>query len=230
MKSISRQNIGRGIRELRALCGTLHFKIHQRWSGVQIGDRPWLDEASGEAFLQMMKDARSYLEYGSGGSTVLAASLNKAFISVDTDRYLLKAVRRKIGKLTPDQHLEHVNIGWTGIYGYPVFKSPSALNRKRWKAYAQAPWRFVDQAILPDLVLIDGRFRVAAALTSCVHLVNSQDSRILVDDYIMRPYYHVIESYAQLLEIKGRMAVFKPPVTCPAGIHTAIDRYLLDCR
>jgi hypothetical protein len=220
----------KGIGKLRALRELLHFKIQQRRAGIQIGDVPWLDEAAGQAFLQMIRDARNYLEYGSGGSTVLAARLNRSFISVDTDRYLLNAVRKKVGPLAPNQHLEHVKIGWTKIYGYPVFTSPSAGNRKRWKAYLETPWRFVEQGALPDLVLIDGRFRVAAALTSCVHLTDSQDSRILVDDYIMRPYYHVIESYAQLVEIQGRMAIFKPPVTLPADIQEAIDRYLIDCR
>lgn len=230
MESISPATSRILTRKFQTLRELLHFKFRQRYPGVQIGDEPWFDEASGRTFLQMLTNARSYLEYGSGGSTVLAAKLNKAFISADTDRYWLKAVRRKIGPLAPNQHLEYVNIGWTGIHGYPIFKFPSVFNRKRWKAYAQAPWRFVDEAVLPDLVLIDGRFRVAAALTSCVHLVNSQGSRILVDDYIARPHYHVIESYAQLVETKGRMAIFKPPVTCPAGIHTAIDRYLLDYR
>jgi len=227
---ISLGTVRRGLRKFRALRGILNFKIQQRRHGVQIGERPWLDDASGETFLRMITDARGYLEYGSGGSTVLAARLNKAFISVDTDQFYLKEVRKKVGDLAPNQHLEYVNIGWTTEWGYPVFSSPSTFNRKRWKSYVQAPWHFVDKSELPDLVMIDGRFRVAAALTSCVHLSGSHNSRILVDDYIKRPHYHVIETYAQLVEICGRMAIFKPPLALPAGIREAIDQYIVDCR
>lgn len=218
------------MRKLTACREILRFAIQQRSSGFQIGDRPWLDEESGELFLRMITDSRSYLEYGSGGSTVLAASLNKPFVSVDTDRYLIAAVRRKIGELASNQHLEHANIGWTKIHGYPVVKWPYAITRKRWKAYVEKPWRCVDNNLLPDLVLIDGRFRAAAALTSCVHLAGSPNCRILVDDYVMRPHYHVIADYAELLEVKGRMAIFRPPAKCPAGIRQAIDQYSSDCR
>lgn len=219
----------RAVEKLRTGSDFLKFALRQRFSTIQIGDRPWLDEEAGEYFLQRLRQSNSFLEYGSGGSTVLAKSLGKPFISVETDRFLQKAVRKKIGLLAPDQHLDYANIGWTWVHGYPVFRSVNAARLRRWKAYVELPWRYAAQGHLPDLVLIDGRFRVAAALTSCVYLAGASDSRILVDDYAPRPWYHPVAEYARLLEMKGRMAVFQPPMERPPGILDAIDHFVLDC-
>jgi hypothetical protein len=208
----------------------LRFLVRQRRLDFQIEVHPWLDEASSEAFLEMLEKSSSYLEYGSGGSTVVVARLGRPLVSVDTDRYFLKAVRRKVGELAPNQHIEHGNIGWTKQYGYPLFERPTLRRQKMWKAYVELPWRYVNNASLPELVMIDGRFRVAAALTSCIHLKSAPASRIVVDDYVTRPYYHVIEEYAQLVGIGGRMAIFKPPLTCSPGIEEAIEKYALDWR
>ena len=222
--------VRKGVWKYRIYRDLFHFAVQQRRLDFQIGDQPWLDDDSSAVFLGMLEDSMSYLEYGSGGSTVLAAKLNKPFVSVDTDRYFLEGVRRKIGKLGPNQHLEHGNIGWTKQYGCPVFERPSARRQKMWKAYAEIPWRHVKEGLLPDLVMVDGRFRVAAALISCVHLANSPTSRIVVDDYVMRPYYHAIENYAQLVGMAGRMAIFKAPSTSSLDIQEAIERYSLDWR
>ena len=206
------------------------FAVMQRWLDFQIDDMPWLDEDSRASFLPLLENSRYYMEYGSGGSTVLAAKLNKSFISVDTDKYFLKAVRSKIGMLGPHQRLLHGNIGWTTLYGYPVFKIPSARRQKRWKAYIESPWRSIESGLLPDLVMVDGRFRVAVALTSGVHLMNAPESRIVVDDYTDRPFYHEIEAYARLVEIAGRKAIFQPQSTCSPAILAAIDQYSRDWR
>jgi hypothetical protein len=208
----------------------VHFAAQHGWLDFEIGDRPWLDEESSAVFLRMLEDSRSYLEYGGGGSTVLAAKLNKSFVSVDTDQHFLAAVRRKIGHLAPCQHLVHANIGWTRLCGEPLFKSSNARRRKRWKAYVEIPWRYVENGSLPDLVMVDGRFRVAAALTSCVHLMNFPDSRVVVDDYAARPHYHAIEDHARLVGMAGRMAIFQPPSASSPGIQKAIEHYSLDWR
>jgi hypothetical protein len=60
----------------------------------------------------------------------------------------------------------------------------------------------------PDLILVDGRFRVACALKCIQALKNSYDM-MLVDDY-SRSEYRVIETFAKLDRMCGRMAVFRP--------------------
>ena len=48
------------------------FFYHQRAVGFSVGDDPWFDEASSANFRRLLAKARSYVEYGAGGSTVLA--------------------------------------------------------------------------------------------------------------------------------------------------------------
>ena len=220
--------VRRGVWKYRRFIEYCRFTMHQRRLNFQIPDRPWLDEDSSAIFLQMLEDCNYYLEYGSGGSTVMAAKLKKGFVSVDTDRFFIKALRKRTGELDPNQNLLWGNIGLTKEFGFPVFQTPNNRRQRMWKAYIELPWLCVNKDNLPDLVMIDGRFRVAAALTSFVYLMNSPNSRIVVDDYVTRPYYHVIEKYSQRVCIAGRMAIFEPPSQCSGDIYDAIKRYSTD--
>jgi hypothetical protein len=204
--------------------------VRQRLLGYEIGEKPFLDEIAYPAFVGMLTDSSRYLEYGSGGSTVMAARQGKALISVDTDRFFLKAVQKKIGKLSPNQHLLWGDIGATGPWGAPKAKPTSEPSRRIEDSYIELPWRYVERCLLPDLVMIDGRFRVAAALFSCAQLVNDPQSRVVVDDYVVRPEYKVIEQHAQLLCTIGNMAIFKPPQQNSPQLQETINSYLNDCR
>jgi len=62
----------------------------------------------------------------------------------------------------------------------------------------------------PDLILVDGRFRVACALTTILNLAQDDRWELLVDDYRGRSHYTAIEKFANLERMVGRMAVFKP--------------------
>src|SRR5436309_1304424 len=82
-------------------------------------------------FLETLKSSKRYLEYGTGGSTYLAAKHGIEFIAVDSDPYFLKSVRKKISKgglASPaGQTYRYADIGLTGQWGRPiVLHSPSA--------------------------------------------------------------------------------------------------------
>jgi len=75
----------------------------------------------------------------------------------------------------------------------------------------------------PDLVLIDGRFRAACFITTC--LFTKQPVTIIFDDYVERPSYHVVEELAKPVEITGRMARFEiEPKVWPSDIYTLLLR------
>ena len=61
-----------------------------------------------------------------------------------------------------------------------------------------------------DLVLIDGRFRVACAALICLH--PKYVKRICFDDFTSRPQYHVILPFIDILETVDTMIVFQPKV------------------
>ncbi len=207
----------------------ISFLVRRAVQGVAVPDEPHFDEIANPYFRSLIGDCRFYLEFGSGASTVLAAALNKPFVSVDTDRLFLESVRRKIGALTSSQRLLHADIGLIGPWGIPFpAGKPSPRRLNKWKAYAQTPWPFISQDNAPDLILIDGRFRVVTALTCCMHLNARSDVKILIDDYTDRPSYHVIEQHAKLIRVLGRMAVFHPSRGDQSALNEAIDQYSAD--
>ncbi|NQW69737.1 MAG: hypothetical protein HQ457_05090 [Betaproteobacteria bacterium] len=61
---------------------------------------------------------------------------------------------------------------------------------------------------MPDLILIDGRFRVACALKVVKYMHNQANFSLLVDDYVDRSHYVEIERFAKLEKLVGRMAIF----------------------
>jgi hypothetical protein len=217
--------------KLRRSAELIEFFLRQRCLGFTIGEEPYLEPESLDLFKSCLQDCRFYLEYGSGGSTVCAARLKKRFISVETDRYYLKSVRDKIGVLAPDQRLVHADVGMTGPWGTPLWRRPTPQKLRKWIDSLEAPWRLIESGDVPDLILIDGRFRVAAALTCCLHLSASRPNRIFVDDYAASPYYHPIEKYAQLTTTIGRIAIFQPlPSINLEDLRTAIAHYAGDWR
>ena len=67
-------------------------------------------------------------------------------------------------------------------------------------------WTFKVKA---DVILIDGRFRVACFLFS---LINAKEGSILIlDDYVNRSHYHVVEEVLEVHKYCGRQAVFRVP-------------------
>jgi len=218
-----KQSIPTRIRKL------IRFYVAQRIVGFTVPDDPYLDHESSSQFLSALRGCRFYLEYGSGGSTVSAAKLGKRFISVDTDRFYLEAVRQKIGTLSAEQHLLYADIGLTGPFGTPFFKRATSRRVQRWTSYLEAPWRLVRDGDYPDMILIDGRFRIAAALMCCLHLARSPESRIWVDDSIPYGSYEDIQQYARLIAHVGRMTVFQPnPAVSADALKAGIAKHAKD--
>lgn len=220
-------------RSLVAAARTLiPFFWTQRITGYDVPDMPHFDEEGADVFYRALDRSNFYLEYGSGGSTVLAARREKKFISVDSDKYYLSAVREKIGVLSPQQMLIHSDVGLNGPWGIPIFKAETEARIRRWGEYPETPWHaiFANNLGMPDLILIDGRFRVACALTCLKYLKDSPDTIMLVDDYKNRPNFQVIEQFANLNGIAGRMAIFRVKPHSEVELAKSLSQYLLDWR
>ena len=191
---------------------TAKVVIGNRVRHFDVPTEPHFDEHSTRYFREQLEKARNYLEYGSGGSTILANQMVTNLVSVDSDASFLADVRRKLEQndRRAMTKLIHVNIGLTQHWGMPVFTKPTRRRVRRWEEYAKAPWRYfrtIGQQ--PDLILVDGRFRVACVLESLLSLSPLSETQILLDDYVGRPEYCVVEQYADV-EMVGRMAVLRP--------------------
>ena len=214
------------LERVRALAELLYV---QRIKGFQVPDAPHFDPASQPFFLDCLDRARSYLEYGSGGSTVLAGRSGKVFTTVDSDRFFLDQVRRKVGDDGAAGRFIYADIGITGEWGYPLFRRITPARLRRWRRYAELP--FEGGGFTPDLILVDGRFRVACALVTTRELRHLPGTTLLIDDYAGRPHYHEVERFAELLAMHGRMAEFAiRPHVDRAALDRSIEQHARDWR
>lgn len=151
-------------------------------------------------YLKKMIDGSDvFLEYGSGGSTTYAINSNLSYvISVENDKNFLDSLKK-----TPKSIPVFIDLGSTSKWGYPKDHSLKC----NWKKYPTVPWKVAeDKKLCPDLILIDGRFRVACFLYSIAHA--KKGAKIFWDDYEKRPHYHIVEKLCFPKEKIGRARVF----------------------
>lgn len=170
--------------------------------------RPQLTFPSDEAdcLLAYYRSAQAILEYGGGGSTVMAAeNAPGTTITVESDLQWAEMLRRYLEQrsLAQKVHVYHVDIGPTRGWGFPT---SFGFNRIRFPGYVTSV-RWQTFFSKPDVVLIDGRFRVACLLSVALH--TERQTTVLFDDYTNRPQYHVVERYLRPKETVGRMALFE---------------------
>jgi hypothetical protein len=186
---------------------TAKFIARRRFRGFDVPDEPHLDPDGLEYFREKLSASRVYLEYGAGGSTVEASRQHKTFIAVESDPFFVASLKKKVGSHAAP-NLIYANIGLTGPWGVPLFSTPTPARIKRWSNYPNAPWRFFND--LPDLILIDGRFRALCALT-VIEKLRGRPFELLFNDYLdRRDSFSVVEKFAELRSFKGRIAVFGP--------------------
>lgn len=208
------------------------FRKRQQREGVVVSDSPHFESQECVDFLssELMRCGH-YVEFGTGGSTMLAARLRKPSVSIESDLYYLSRVRQALidkGLFDPAlQTLRGVDIGPTVAWGKPW--NTQFLSRGRraaFASYSDFPSDVRSSPERPVLVLVDGRFRVACALKAMRALRPGSDWTVIVDDYTGRPEYSVIESFAQVDRFVGRMAVFRSLTTqFPSKLDATISRY-----
>lgn len=183
------------------------------WSEEVTRDLPF-GEAAVERYIDDLASCRTYLEYGSGSSTLWAVEAGCQVVTVESDASFLASLEgrcRKVARPADAGSMSfiHADIGRTGPWGVPSTRLSASHQRARWAAYPMAPWVTLGRDFRADLILVDGRFRVACAL-AVVLMQGDSEWRLLFDDYADRQEYWPIERFADLVELRGRMAVFQP--------------------
>lgn len=164
-----------------------------------------LPPAEADALRAVYAEARVILEYGSGGSTVVAAEMpGKRIFSVESDRDWAIRLQAEIDRrsLPSPATVYHVDIGPVGAWGRP-------LGPENWTRFHRYPLAIWDEPFFrqPDVVLIDGRFRPACLMA--VLLRSERPVTVLFDDYRDRPAYHSVERFVSPSALVGRLAVFR---------------------
>ncbi|MDH4481615.1 MAG: hypothetical protein QE279_02785 [Rhodoferax sp.] len=167
--------------------------------------QPAMDHCGLQFFMDAMSRSNCFLEYGCGGSTSYAANVAgvKSILSVDTSKPWIDKVSESLSRSDVKLVIKHCDFGDVHQWGVPVSRAKSA---DFWR-YMVAPWGAAKQYnLIPDAILIDGRFRVASFLYS---LLSARVGTLLMfDDYLDRERYFVVEKYCKLREKHGRMGVF----------------------
>ena len=130
--------------------------------------------------------SRNYFEFGCGGSTVFCDSPQRRTKSVDNNTEWLNKVRPLIGATT---ELIYVNTGPVLDYGNPA--DPTKVT-----GFADYSLAFSQRDPSTDLVLIDGRFRVACGLQVAL---SDYTGVVLLHD-AQRPEYQPLFKFFTVLE------------------------------
>ena len=126
---------------------------------------------------------------------------NSSIYSVDTSNDWVK----KIQSLEGIEGSNRMNLYWVDVGAVANWGAPTSFKmRHNFKKYAEILWL---KNKTPDLVLIDGRFRVSCFLTSVKFA--PVGTKILFDDYTDRSFYHVVEEFCQKIDTCGRQALFE---------------------
>lgn len=157
---------------------------------------------------------RNYMEFGLGGSTLAAIRAGaETIISVDSDRSWVAAVRRhpEIAPLVASglASILHGDIGPVGAWGTPVDNTRPS----KWPRYIAAPWaEAARRDIFPDLIYVDGRFRVSCCYSVVIAAAGRKEAppRVLLHDVNKeRPHYLDVLAYFEVDEQVGSLCLLK---------------------
>lgn len=149
----------------------------------------------------------NYLEFGCGGSTYMASR----FVNIK-NIYSIEASLEWSEKIKNNFYIKRrldnnkIIIDYVDINGndknWSVPKNKAKIDN--WKDYYN-PWSKI--LFKPDIILVDGRFRVACVLHALKHI--SDSCHILIHDYKERHQYHIIENFLDIVERSNTLYIFK---------------------
>lgn len=185
-----------------------------------IPEKPRMTARETALFESYLKNSKAYYEFGSGGSTKLATRHNVEVYGVESDKFWVDTLKKEAGPLCK---VDYVDIGPTKEWGYPVNDD----NRDKFPRYSQAIMQH-DKAF--DLILVDGRFRVACTLNAIRQTLaqqkNTDDTVIFIHDFWNRPDYHSVLNFLDVREKVESAGAFKiKPEIDVEALMTMLDKY-----
>lgn len=171
--------------------------------GFPIPEAPFMTPNERALFKESLQAARRYFEFGSGGSTVWAVNQGLTVFGVESDDQWVNGLKGKLGERC---QVKAVDIGPTREWGYPVSLDNAELFADYSKEILNHKGEF-------DLILVDGRFRVACVMAAIQHILMQADdpeaARIFVHDFWNRPNYHVVLEFLETVKRSESAGVFK---------------------
>ncbi len=186
-----------------------------------------MTEAETALLSTLASKAERVVEFGCGGSTrlMLAAGAGR-LLSIDSDANWLQRVAAAPeveaaavhGRFTP----WHVDIGPTGDWGWPMGTVSADTAWRYWGA----PWLVMPRA---ELVLVDGRFRIACALAA--HGRMAAGGHVAVHDWWpRRAYQEALAPFFDVVGSAGTLALLQPRAVTPGVMAAALEKFGADPR
>ena len=157
------------------------------------------------------------LEWGSGGSTNFIAWYSKKLYSVEhVQTFCQNILQKKITRINIlNNKLEYVCVNETNVSNWGRYTDKEKVKSKIYRNYIEIVDKFFpDENYKPDIIYVDGRFRVAATLKGLLLIKNkkltSTSGFILIHDYTHRRPYHVIEQFLIRNKTVSSLAKFIP--------------------
>ena len=148
----------------------------------------------------VLPSAKVYGEYGAGESTTLAAKFSNLteIHSVESDKKWIEDIQSGIEPDRVKFHYKEMGTTYKS-WGHP---GPSATEYQK-RAYSNS----IPSKEPIDVLLVDGRFRVACALKA--HGWLSDTARLIFDDFWIRPQYHIVLDYFTVVDRLGTAAILR---------------------
>jgi hypothetical protein len=167
-------------------------------------------------FYKYLNKATHYMEFGSGGSTYQASIRPniKSICTVESDLEWIKKLKLTISKEFIDYNYIDIK-AIPNSWGYPG---------KDCKPDDMKKYSDVRVRSDTDLVLIDGRFRVACCLKLFEQI---KDTCIIAfDDFLDRKEYHIVLDYYTIIEqTTNNSLVILRKKTCSSPSSELITKY-----
>lgn len=165
---------------------------------------------------EYMDISEIYFEFGSGGSTDLAINKKniKKIYSVDTDeKWLDKFNNDKLKKI-------YIDVGPVGKLGVPLNNN----KKQNWELYSRSINDIID---IPDLILIDGRFRVACGLQSWLKITNK--TNVIIHDFKKRKNYHILLEFYNVIKSENQLIVLNKKNT-KLDVNKIYEKYKYEIK
>lgn len=164
----------------------------------------WMTRQEAASMLEVMRKDMTYLEYGSGGSTMAFAPMAKRAYSIEHDKEWCLRMQEKLAVNGLSERVTYTCAPVDrGTGGWGVSHAFEEGTYRVFKSYVDAVTTLNESVY--DIVLIDGRARVACALKVLPYL--NDDSLVLLHDARREKYAPILNYYDPLGEVVGTYGV-----------------------
>jgi hypothetical protein len=166
----------------------------------------------GVRVLEFIPKGSKVFEWGTGVSTYyLGTHSGCSIVSIESSKSWANVINQIFLRegLSEICKVIFINIGPTKSYGTPI-KMFQRFNKSKFKNYWEVANQF--KSFNPEVVLIDGRFRILCALESLT--VFKPPFTLIIDDYTLRPSYNILSTLLGDPVLIDRSAIFKLTRNC----------------